>query len=220
MLTAQVDRMLDDPRSRTFTSTFIGQWLGTQDLGGRVAPMLTELQTYYTPPVAADLRAEPILLFERILGENRSLLELLTADYTYMTERLVKFYQLEDKFKDFQGNQPQLVQVAGQPARRRDELGRGDGDDVALPADQPGAARRVGAGDAAGNAGAAAAAECARADAGEVRRNCAETAKTAVGMRQRILAHRVEPRLLGMPQPDGPDRLRAGEFRLDRTLAR
>ncbi len=108
-LTAQVDRMLDDPKSRNFTSTFIGQWLGTQDLGGRAAPMLTELQAYYTPPVAADLRAEPILIFERILGENRSLLELLTGDYTYMTERLVRFYQLEDKFPDFHGNDPQLV---------------------------------------------------------------------------------------------------------------
>ncbi len=77
VLTAQVDRMLDDPKASTFASTFIGQWLGTQDLGGRAAPMLTELQAFYTPPVAADLRAEPILLFERILGENRSLLELL-----------------------------------------------------------------------------------------------------------------------------------------------
>jgi len=108
-LSAQVDRMLDDPRSRTFTSTFIGQWLGTQDVGGRVAPMLTELQAYYTPPVAADLRAEPILIFERILGENRSILELLTGDYTYLTERLVKFYQLEDQFKDLHTNQPTLV---------------------------------------------------------------------------------------------------------------
>ena len=38
VLAAQVDRMLDDPRSRTFTSTFIGQWLGTQDVGGRAGP--------------------------------------------------------------------------------------------------------------------------------------------------------------------------------------
>ena len=72
--------------------------------------MLTELQDFYTPPVAADLRAEPVLIFERILGENRSLLELLNGNYTYLTERLVKFYQLEDKFKDLQGNQPQLVE--------------------------------------------------------------------------------------------------------------
>jgi hypothetical protein len=105
-----VDRMLDDPRSRNFTGTFIGQWLGTQDLGGRAAPMLTELQAFYTPPVAADLRAEPILIFERILGENRSLLELLNGNYTYLTERLVKFYQLEDKLKNVHGNEPQLVE--------------------------------------------------------------------------------------------------------------
>jgi Protein of unknown function (DUF1587)./Protein of unknown function (DUF1592)./Protein of unknown function (DUF1595)./Protein of unknown function (DUF1588)./Protein of unknown function (DUF1585). len=110
VLTEQVDRMLDDPRSRNFTGTFIGQWLGTQDLGGRAAPMLTELQAFYTPPVAADLRAEPILIFERILGENRSLLELLNGNYTYMTERLVKFYQLEDQLKNVHGNEPQLVE--------------------------------------------------------------------------------------------------------------
>ena len=110
VLTAQVDRMLDDPKARTFTRTFIGQWLGTQDLGGRLAPMLTELQAFYTPPVAADLRAEPVLIFERILGENRSLMELLNGNYTYMTERLVKFYQLEDQLRDVHGNEPQLVE--------------------------------------------------------------------------------------------------------------
>jgi cytochrome c553 len=108
VLSAQVDRMLDSPRSRTFSDTFVGQWLGTQDLGGRAAPLLTELQTYYTPDVAADLRTEPILLFDHIVGENRSLLELLTADYTYLTERLVRFYQLEDKIH-IQGNEFQKV---------------------------------------------------------------------------------------------------------------
>jgi cytochrome c553 len=97
VLSAEVDRLLDSPRSRTFVDTFVGQWLGTQDLGGRAAPLLTELQSYYTPDTAADLRTEPILLFDHILGENRSLLELLTADYTFLTERLVKFYQLEGK---------------------------------------------------------------------------------------------------------------------------
>jgi len=97
VLAAQVERMLDSPRARAFSDAFVGQWLGTQDLGGRAAPLLTELQTYYTPDVAADLRAEPVLLFDHIMGENRSLLELLTADYTFLTERLVRFYQLEGK---------------------------------------------------------------------------------------------------------------------------
>ena len=50
--------------------------------------------------------------------------------------------------------------------------------------------------------------------------NCVETAKTAVGMRQRILASSRQSRLHRVPQPDGPDRFRAREFRLDRPLAR
>src|SRR5262249_29409442 len=76
-LAEQVDRMLDDPRSRAFADTFVGQWLGTQEVGGRVVPVLTELQHFYTPETSADLREEPVLLFHYILGENRSLLELL-----------------------------------------------------------------------------------------------------------------------------------------------
>ena len=109
VLTAEVDRMLEDPRSRAFMTSFIGQWLGTQDLGGRVAPLLTELQSYYTPEVAADLRAQPILLFDRILGENRSLLELLTANYTHLTQRLAKFYQVEDRVTGLDDTEFRLV---------------------------------------------------------------------------------------------------------------
>ncbi len=107
-LTAQVDRMLDSPRGRAFSESFVGQWLGTQDLGGRAAPLLTELQTYYTPEVAADLREEPVLLFDHIVGENRSLLELLDSDYTFLTERLVHFYQFESKV-NVSGNEFQQV---------------------------------------------------------------------------------------------------------------
>jgi len=99
VLRQQVDRMLDDPRSRAFAGAFIGQWLGTQEIGGRAVPLLTELQHFYTPEVAADLRQEPVLLFQHILNDNRSLLELLTADYTFLTERLAKYYQVEDKVK-------------------------------------------------------------------------------------------------------------------------
>jgi len=94
-----VDRMLDDPRSRAFANAFIGQWLGTQEIGGRAVPLLTELQHFYTPEVAADLRQEPVLMFQHILNDNRSLLELLTADYTFLTGRLAKYYEVEDKVK-------------------------------------------------------------------------------------------------------------------------
>lgn len=109
VLTAQVERMLDDPKSRRFTNSFIGQWLGTRDIGGRVAPNITAVQHYYTPEVAADLREEPVLLFEYILGENRSLMELLTADYTFMTERLANFYEVQGRVKGLNGNDFQKV---------------------------------------------------------------------------------------------------------------
>ncbi len=109
VLTAQVDRMLDDARSRKFLNSFMGQWLGTQDIGGRVVPLLTEIQSYYTPETAADLRAQPVLLMERILGEDRSLLELLTADYTHLTTRLAKFYQIEDKVQGLSDNEFKVV---------------------------------------------------------------------------------------------------------------
>ncbi len=99
ILKQQVDRMLDDPRSRAFANSFVGQWLGTQEVGGRVVPLLTELQHYYTPEVAAELREEPVLLFQHILASGRSLLELLNANYTFMTARLAKFYQVEEQIK-------------------------------------------------------------------------------------------------------------------------
>jgi hypothetical protein len=108
VLAKQVDRMLDDPRSRAFASSFIGQWLGTQEVGGRVVPLLTELQHYYTPEVAADLRQEPVLLFHHLLNGNRSLLELLTANYSFLTARLAKFYEVEGKVPEL-GDSFQLV---------------------------------------------------------------------------------------------------------------
>ncbi len=99
VLTAQVERMIDDPRSRGFASAFVGQWLGSQEVGGRVVPLLTELQSYYTPEVAADLREEPVMFFHSILSGGRSLLELLNGNYTFMTARLAKFYEVEKTVK-------------------------------------------------------------------------------------------------------------------------
>ena len=97
MLSEQVDRMLDDPRSRAFAASFVGQWLGTQEIGGRVVPLLTELQHFYTPEVAAALREQPQLFLHHILTADRSVIDLLDAPYTFLTERLVRYYQLEGK---------------------------------------------------------------------------------------------------------------------------
>ncbi len=123
VLAAQVDRLLDDPRSRVFANSFIGQWLGTKDLGGRVAPTINDVADFYTPEIAADLREEPIMLFQHIVGENRSLLDLLNANYTYLTERLVRFYQVEGQFPQVRGNVFQKVQWPDD--RRAGVLGMG-----------------------------------------------------------------------------------------------
>jgi hypothetical protein len=97
VLLRQVDRMLDDPRSRAFADAFVGQWLGTQEIGGRAMPLLTELQHFYTPEVAADLREQPQLFFHYLLVANRPVLDLLDAPYTFLTERLERYYELEGK---------------------------------------------------------------------------------------------------------------------------
>jgi len=122
-LTAEVERMLDDPRSRVFAETFIGQWLGTKDIGGRVAPTVNAVQHFYTPDVARDMREEPVLLFAHMIGEDRSLLDLLDADYGFVTERLVKFYELEKELPGVRGNGFQYVKWPN--ARRGGVLGLG-----------------------------------------------------------------------------------------------
>ena len=108
VLAAQVNRMIDDPRARVFADTFMGQWLGTKDLGGRVVPTLIDLQDFYTPEVAADLRSEPVLMFHHMMSENRPVLDFINADYSFLNDRLVKYYQLEDKVSGI-GPEFQLV---------------------------------------------------------------------------------------------------------------
>lgn len=116
VLSAQVDRMLADPRSRVLAETFIGQWLGTKELGISVVPALNDLQDFYTPDVASDLRQEPVLLFHYMLTENRPVLDLLDANYSFLTSRLVRFYQMEDQFPNVRGNDFQRVEW---PDKRR-----------------------------------------------------------------------------------------------------
>lgn len=116
VLRAQVDRMLEDPRSRAFANSFVGQWLGTQEVGGRVVPLLTELQHYYTPEIAAELREEPVLYFQNLLAGGRSLLELIDSNYSFLTARLARFYQVEDQLKTPLGDRFQKTEW---PDRRR-----------------------------------------------------------------------------------------------------
>jgi hypothetical protein len=118
-LSGLVEKMLDDPRARTFIRTFIGQWLGTEEIGGKFMPILTETSSYYNAEIAADLKLQPVLLFERILDENRSVLEFLSADYTFLTARLAKYYQMEGQLAGIHDNAFHLVKW---PDNRRSGL--------------------------------------------------------------------------------------------------
>jgi hypothetical protein len=90
VLEQQVERMLDDPRSSAFVNNFAGQWLQIRNLA-TVKP---------DPVVFADfdeslrysMQRETELFFESILRENRSVLDLLTANYTFLNERLATHY--------------------------------------------------------------------------------------------------------------------------------
>jgi len=99
-LRAQVDRMLRDDKSRRFIRNFAGQWLQTRDVETlnfdvrRILriPRGEEPEKHFNFQVRRAMRLETELLFGHLVSENRPLTELLTADYTFLNERLAEFY--------------------------------------------------------------------------------------------------------------------------------
>jgi mono/diheme cytochrome c family protein len=93
---AQVQRMLADPRSEALVSNFAGQWLHIRNVSGfRPSP---EVLFHFDDNLREAFRRETELFFESILRENRSVLELLDADYTFLNERLAKHYGIPGVF--------------------------------------------------------------------------------------------------------------------------
>ncbi|MDP7692785.1 MAG: DUF1592 domain-containing protein [Vicinamibacterales bacterium] len=90
VLEAQTRRLLDDPRAKALVTNFAGQWLSLRNAAA-VQPDEDQF-----PDFGEDLRQgfrrETELLFESILRENRSVVELLSADYTFINERLARHY--------------------------------------------------------------------------------------------------------------------------------
>jgi mono/diheme cytochrome c family protein len=90
---AEVRRMLKDPRSEALVKNFAGQWLQIRNLQ-HVQP---DAKTYpeWDSRLAAAMERETELLFEAILREDRSVLEFLSADYTFVNERLARHYGID-----------------------------------------------------------------------------------------------------------------------------
>jgi hypothetical protein len=91
VLEAQVRRMIADPRADALVANFTGQWLQLRNLEQRVVPDLL-LFPDFDDNLRKAFRRETELLFAEVLRSDRSVLELLTADYTFVNERLARHY--------------------------------------------------------------------------------------------------------------------------------
>ena len=87
---AQVRRMLADPRADALSTRFAGQWLRLQELD-RVTPDPIRFP-YADQTLARAFKRETELFFDSLVREDRSLLDLLTADYTFVNERVARHY--------------------------------------------------------------------------------------------------------------------------------
>ena len=94
VLAAQVNRMLADPRSQALVGNFAGQWLLLRNLRGIVPDNATFPD--FDDNLRQAFRKEAELFFESMVHENRSALDLLNADYTFVNERLAKHYGISN----------------------------------------------------------------------------------------------------------------------------
>jgi hypothetical protein len=113
----QVRRMLADPRSKALVTNFAGQWLYLRNVA-LVAPDLGEFPEF-DENLREALQRETELFFGSMLGEDRSVADLLDADYTFLNQRLARHYGIENVY----GNH--FRRVALSHDQRRGLLGKG-----------------------------------------------------------------------------------------------
>jgi hypothetical protein len=94
-VSGQVARMLKDPKLKRFCDSFPSQWLQLDRILSSVPDFEHFRDFYYAAPnyrTSMDMVLEPLLLFETVLVENRSLLDLIDPDFSYRSPRLQKWY--------------------------------------------------------------------------------------------------------------------------------
>jgi hypothetical protein len=117
VLDRQVRRMLADDRSRALVTNFAGQWLYLRNI--EAAAPDRALFPDFDEGLRRAFRTETELLFASILDEGRSVLDLLSADYTFVNERLAKHYGMPNVY----GSHFRRVSLAD--PNRRGVLGHG-----------------------------------------------------------------------------------------------
>jgi hypothetical protein len=118
VLEAQVVRMLQSPRAEALATRFAAQWLRLQDLD-LVRPDAFWFPDF-TEQLATDMRRETELFFHNLVKEDRSAMELYTADYTFLNQRLAEHYGI----KGLVGNHFRRVEYP-EGMQRRGVLGQG-----------------------------------------------------------------------------------------------
>ncbi len=113
----QVRRMLEDPRAEALSTSFATHWLHLQNLEDAHPDVFLFPDWDYN--LTVSMRRETELLFDSIVREDRSVFDLLTADYTFVDERLAKHYGIPNVI----GNRFRRVSVADE--NRRGLLGQG-----------------------------------------------------------------------------------------------
>jgi hypothetical protein len=116
VLDQQVKRMLSDERARALGANFAGQWLYLRNL--RSLNPDKNVFPDFDDNLRQALQRETELLFEHIVLEDKSVLDLLDADYTFVNERLARHYGIPDVYGD------QYRRVAIRDDYRRGLLGQ------------------------------------------------------------------------------------------------
>ena len=117
VLEQQVRRMLADPRATALAKNFAGQWLLLRNVEG-VLPD-DKIFPNFGESLRQDFTRETELFFDSILRDDRSVIDLLTADHTFLNERLAKHYGVRNVYgSDFR-------QITVTDDNRRGLLGHG-----------------------------------------------------------------------------------------------
>jgi len=92
----QVRRMLADPKSQAFVDNFVGQWLQLRNLKTK-QPNSHEFPDF-DDNLRTALGTEAEMFFASIMREDRSVVDLMTADYTFLNERLARHYGIPNVY--------------------------------------------------------------------------------------------------------------------------
>ena len=119
VLEQQVRRMLKHPKAEALAANFAGQWLNLRGLDA-TSP-LPLIYPDFDDPLRQAMRREMELLFDAIVREDRAVTDLLTADYTFVNERLAKHYGIPN----VTGSQFRRVTLGAGFETRRGLTGKG-----------------------------------------------------------------------------------------------